>query len=611
MYSAGKHEICKKIFFEYLLTALTAMGTILIIRWLLKYSTYGLDFTDESFYLVWIANPFIYSGSLSQFGFVYHPLYILLNSDIAALRQANILITYGLTWSLAYIFLAELASCVKGNRIILLAVSAGLATSSFILFATWWLPTPSYNSLTLQSLLITAIGLILADKNTPRSSGVGGLLIGVGGWFSFMAKPSTAAVLAICVFIYLLLARKFSIRLFVLIATSVLVLLFISALLIDGSLIGFIKRYQLGFEYARNLLGANTFNAILRIDNFQLDKHSKIGMLLIFSSLFIALWSIITKHKKLWFIGILFSILFFAITSLLTFGQIHRSAELNAYQGLILFALTYAMVAIAYLFGGLRSLKAVSTQQWAIFVFFLAMPHIYAFGTGNNYWLSGSAAAVFWLLAGLTLLGPLIRIRASLRFILPIALAAQAVTAILLQTGLEHPYRQPQPLRLNTSVQKIGLQRSTLLLSKGYADYISSVVSVAQKGKFESNTPIIDLTGQSPGILFAMKAMNIGHAWTLGGYPGSFDFVKAGLLRFSCEEISRAWVLLEPQGPRPISSEIMREIGADFPAGFVLVGSWQTAEGASGNEVSREQLLFKPISPDETFANCKTMRGER
>lgn len=90
------------------LVALCAVGTVLLIWWLLRYSTYGIDFTDESFYLVWISNPFIYDGSITQFGFVYHPLYMLLGCDIAALRQANILITFALAWSWHTLFLPRL-----------------------------------------------------------------------------------------------------------------------------------------------------------------------------------------------------------------------------------------------------------------------------------------------------------------------------------------------------------------------------------------------------------------------------------------------------------------------------------------------------------------------
>jgi len=39
--------------------------------------------------LTWASNPFICDFSTTQFGFIYHPLYVLLGGDIATLRQAT------------------------------------------------------------------------------------------------------------------------------------------------------------------------------------------------------------------------------------------------------------------------------------------------------------------------------------------------------------------------------------------------------------------------------------------------------------------------------------------------------------------------------------------
>jgi hypothetical protein len=398
----------KKSPMENALVALCAAGTVLIISWLIRYSAYGIDFTDESFYLVWIANPFIYDGSISQFGFVYHPLYRLLGGDISALRQANILITFALAWGLAYFFLVSLAADLNESRIALPVVSASLATSAFILFDSW-LPTPSYNSLNIQSLLIAAIGLVLAEKNTDRKSITGWLLIGVGGWLAFMAKPSTALALAVGVFIYLLFARKFSIRMLALTAISVLVLLLFSAFLIDGSPVSFFNRLQLGMEFSKHLGGGHTMSQILRIDNFQLSGKFELSILLIAGAVFLAVRSMCVKNKKWQAIGLLISILFFSITALLTLGQIHRTVDLGQFQGLLIFAVIYAAVIVALALGRLQTLKSVSSQQWMIAALFMAMPHIYAFGSNSNYWKVGSSAAIFWLLAGLALLGPMIR----------------------------------------------------------------------------------------------------------------------------------------------------------------------------------------------------------
>lgn len=590
---------------EYVLVALCAASTVLLTSWLIRYGAYGIDFTDESFYLVWIFNPFIFDFSRTQFGFVYHPLYSLFGGDIVTIRQANVIITLVLAWVMAYFFLASLAPRIKGSQITLFVASSGFATTAFILFGTWLL-TPNYNSLALQALLVTVTGLVLADKNAHRKSVIGWLLIGAGGWLAFMAKPSTALALAVGALLYLLFARKLTFRLLALAATSALGLILVSALLIDGSLWGFVKRIQRGMEIGQVL--TDKLSNIFRIDNFYLVDKAKTAVYIISATLFVAMGSICAKSKKWSFIGLLVSVALFAITALLTLDQIHPDAGLGQFQALLVFGLVYAMTLTALAFGRLNALRGISAPQWAIAALFLVMPHIYAFGTGGNYWQSGSQAAIFWILAGLTILGPLIRERDSWLLVLPIVLAAQAVTAILLQTALEQPYRQPQPLRLNDTTIEFGPERSMLRLSAGYAAYMNDVTATARNANFKAGTSVIDLTGQSPGVLFAMAAKSIGHPWTLGGYPGSLPFLEAGLSRFSCEDIATAWVLFEPDGPRSISDTILPSFGVVFPSEYARIGTWNTAKGAGGYEASRTQELYKPINSQKSLMACNSLR---
>lgn len=592
------------------LIAFSVLGSVLVLGWLLNYSAYGIDFTDESFYLVWISNPFIYSGSATQFGFIYHPLFSLLGGDIAALRQANILITYGLAWSLVYFFLTSLGPGFKEDRYTLLATSAGLAISVFTLFDSL-LITPSYNSLTLQALLVCAIGLILSEKVVHRKSIIGWILIGVGGWLAFMAKPTTAIALAFSAFIYLLLSRKLSIRMLALSVATVTALLLISALLIDGSILRFIERFQFGLELSEQLGGGYTMELLLRIDRFLLNERIKIAFIWVFSALLIAFLSICTENKKWSIISHLISFTFFLFTASLTLGKIPGSAGFGEYQGLLVFALVFAVASAGLLLTRFKALVSISLSQWAIAILFGATPHIYAFGTNLNYWQAGGAAAIFWLLAGLVLIGPLIRERTSWLPLLPLAFATQAVTATLLQTGFEQPYRQPQPLRLNTSPLEIGSQKSTLILSQDYADYIASAISTAREAAFEPDTPMIDLSGRSPGILYSLGAQSIGQGWTIGGYPGSLKLAETALAHTACEKISTAWVLFEEDGPRSIPTELMLNLGAVFPDNYMLVGFWNTAESAGGDVSSRRQELYKPVMPSETLKACMSLRKER
>jgi len=416
--------------------------------------------------------------------------------------------------------------------------------------------------------------------------------------------------LSIVAFVYLLPAGKFSIRLLTISVVCALVLLLVSALIIDGSIVGFIKRIQLGIKFGEYLKGGHTLAQILRIDLFILGSKFKFIFFLTSSAIFIAIWCLYAEKKKWSVVGLFISIVFFAVTALSALDQIQYPIRLGRFQGLLIFAIVYASVIAVMVCGRLSALKAISAKQWSVAMLFFAMPHIYSFGTNSNYWDRGSSAAIFWLLGGVIILAPLIHGRVGLVIVFPIVLATQAITAIILQTGLEIPYRQPQPLRLNQTVLEIGPQKSTLILPHGYAEYISNAMTSAHNAGFEPKTPVIDLTGQSPGILYAIGAESIGHAWMIGGYPGSEAFVEAGLKQVSCEKNAHAWVLFEQKVKRTriIPADFMMRLGLDFPNDYEKVGTWQTAKGAGGFKTKRTQELYKPTYPEHSMKKCQALR---
>ncbi len=583
----------KSIAYRGTLLALSSIGTALVLGWLLKFSSYGFDFTDESFYLVWISNPFLYDASTTQFGFIYHPLYLLLNGDIANLRRSNIIVTFGLSWILAAVLLRTLIREESTHKPTLLVVAAGLAVSSLVIFDSW-LPTPSYNSLALQALLLCSIGLILADKSVSRQSIWGWLLIGMGGWLAFMAKPSTALGLAIGVFLYLILACKFSIRLLLLSIGTALILLVISALWIDGSVYIFIDRLRTGIEFASYLGGGHTLNEIIRLDDFQLNNAENLSIKIFGGVTFGAMWCAYSEKFLGKAVTTTISVFLLAAIVAVMTGFTHKVVEFGRFQDLIFWSLTFAAVAF-----GLTSLRRSTRQfihptHWAIALLFLVMPYFYAFGTNSNYWQAEGAAAIFWILAGVVLLAPLATAQKNWEFVLPMALATPLITGLLLQTGLENPYRQPQPLRLNSHVVELGTPNSNLVLSEETAEYLNNAKKAAHRAGFKSATPVIDLSGQSPGILYALQAKSIAQAWMIGGYPGSKKRLTEALARVSCAQLSDAWILIEPDGPRSLPTDILSTIGFTFPNDFVSVTAWKTSTGAGGYPFKRQQFLFKP-----------------
>lgn len=102
-------------------------------------------------------------------------------------------------------------------------------------------------------------------------------------------------------------------------------------------------------------------------------------------------------------------ICFFVITSVLIVGQAQLAVDFGNFKSLLIFGVVYAAVGFVLVFGRFKALSTITASQLAIALIFLVMPHFYAFGTNGNYWQAGGSAAIFWLLAGLTLLGPLLR----------------------------------------------------------------------------------------------------------------------------------------------------------------------------------------------------------
>ena len=184
-----------------LISSFCLISTILILYWVFKFSAYGIDFTDEGYYLHWISNPFLYKSSLSQFGYIYHPLYNFVDGNIVWLRRLNFFITFVLACTLVFLVINNLVKFDKINKVIQFVVSSGIAISSFTCV---YIQTPSYNHLTFQALLVTSIGIALIDVTKFNKNVLSYIIIGIGGWLTFMAKPTSAMGLAAIVLMYII-----------------------------------------------------------------------------------------------------------------------------------------------------------------------------------------------------------------------------------------------------------------------------------------------------------------------------------------------------------------------------------------------------------------------
>jgi hypothetical protein len=120
----------------------------------------------------------------------------------------------------------------------------------------------------------------------------------------------------------------------------------------------------------------------------------------------------------------------------------------------------------------------------------LAMPYVFAIGSGVNYWILGGMVAFFWALAALPWLKSIAPRSGSPLHLLPVAALSQLIGFMSLYAHSETPYRQPIPLLLNR--EAVSVRGSTLLLGPNYGAYFQDLQRISNAAGFTAGTPIID-----------------------------------------------------------------------------------------------------------------------
>jgi hypothetical protein len=591
---------------------LFGLSGVLIALWLSWLCTQGFDLTDESFYLIWMANPWHYPVSVSQFGFVLHPFYLLFDGDVANLRRANVAISmlFG-TW-LAYICLMQRAN--RLGRVELFMLSLAIGSTALVLFDNG-LITPSYNSLTLQGQMLAAAGLIMTEHpNATTCAGNGkiavrlmpAVMLGVGGALVFLAKPSSASLLAFVAIAYLVAAGKWHWRNVGPAGALAALLLILWVITVDGSAPAFSHRIGGGLIQAARLGGGHSLIDIFRVDIPHLDQLAQlmIGdalLLVLICRSAMAYWS--DRWPYIHIVGAGGTLLYI---SLLLSGNILSPLFINQFQELVILAVP--AIAMLFLLWPTRAGSSarsgptfVAVATWASAAMMGIMPFVFAFGTNAHYWQSAGKAAIFWLLGGLLLLpqrwGPFLS-----------AMIGVALTACLLVLGVQSPYRQPAGLTKYSG--SLVIQDHMLSVDRDFAAQIDIVRSNASLAGFEAGGGIIDLTGQSPGLVHLLRGRAMGQPWLIGGYRGSLAYAQAALKMETCNDLVRSWLLVEMPGERALPDGVLATFGANRNSDYIAAGSWMTAAGYRDGALPRRQYLLRPKREIPSAEDaCKKARG--
>ncbi|OPH82081.1 hypothetical protein [Nitrobacter vulgaris] len=600
---------------ERLALIISAVAAVGFVVTLLQNCSLGYDFSDEGYYLNWISGPSDFTPSISRFGYVYHPLYLMLDGNISSLRRANVLITFLLAVAACMCLLRRLAMETEGfsfwrsaDGIGLSIVAACSATLILILASSQWLPTPSYLSLTFQALLICCIGVGLAESSASLASIAGWIAIGIAGFLAFSAKPTSGVALPIFVTGLLAVTGRLKWRMLMIAAGVSGLAMLIQIFTIDGSIGAFIRHMRNGAELADELAVGHTLVESMRVGTFHLDLKEKIALAATTATVLLLVWLNYLEGCAANLIAATATAALAVLSAALVWQIISFPFDYRIYQGVQFLALLFAGVlgCVALQIGG--STLRLTRERAALAVFFAVLPYAFAFGSNLNYWRTGAAAAFFWTLAAIALLAPAKLVPGQGRSLLPVAVVAFVMAVVFMRHGMTHPYRQTAPLSESTSAAHFGGSGSTLLLTQDFAAYIGTLRSMAGIGGFRVRDPVIDLTGHYPGALFAIGAKPVGEAWLVGGYSGSDHVGERILESVSCVTLATAWILSEPAGLRHLSPDILDRSGIDIARDYETVGTLESPTGTYP-DTYKQQFLRPNRAPLDAVAACKVARA--
>ncbi|MCA1510368.1 hypothetical protein [Bradyrhizobium sp. NBAIM01] len=566
------------------LLGLSTATTAILFVWLLYYSGHGLDPSDEGYWLNAMTDPFAYSIKIPPnfFDFVLHWPYQWAGGDIAVLRIANVTLTMALGWILSFLTVRRLWTVAWPHAA---ALSAGIASLALVAFH-WRALTPNYYTLNVQSALMVIIGLLLADRPGRMGQVLGWLLIDLGGWTSFMARPTSAVAIALVVMLYVVALRR-KLLLPLLIAALVAVgLLIATAYLIGGGISGLVTRMSKGAEGITLLGAGHGVSHIIRIDPLE-TSFAQVAIAILVSTAVLLSTLMQFKHK-------LFTWLTVAAALTVTIEIALLGTDPISIKPSTLFLVSVFTCLGAMFHRKAMVLRTQTLTSIALTLIFLVLPHLLALSSRGNYWTVGSDAALFWMLAVVAFLSSLAQPERSAATLLPLTVSAQLLTASVVNAGMLKPWHQLKDLRAYDALTP--LPGGELVLSQPFHDYLATARAQARAAGLEVGIPVVDLSN-APTLLYVLETRALGLPWLLGGFPGSNAVAAKALGLETCADLAKSWVLVAPEGPRHLDQAgVMASFGAE-QADYVVAATFEVPVIDGYYPNAHRQFLLKPVRP--------------
>ncbi len=552
----------------------------------------GIDLTDEGYYLNSISLPFIFKSSYSQFGFLLHPVYLLVGGDLILFRLVGLILltTASAALILAFLRIPAIGVSLRRTDRILLAV-AGSSAALLSYFS--WIPTPSYNLLNLVGVLIIFTGWFeICRTDGEPSSGrwrrfIPVAVCGVGFAVVALVKPTTSAALAVVLtFLTLAFGRR---ALAAIICAGVVsfLLVVLVLMLIDGNPSAIIMRYHSALQ--NNELSRSGHDLRGMITGLELTLgYRGWGTLLLMAVLgplvSMALsadgWKLSTRLVTC---AVVLAIQFFLARPLITYNYSISFWSLGV--------LTMTGILTSRLLSRDVAPEIGEDRRYIALLLgaFLA-PVAVGFGTNVGIWQAAVHAGLFW-----TLTIALLVVLATPRTLqLPWLHFTMAATACLVIQAtifsVKRPYRIVGPLSEQTEWISSARSERVVKVDPATATYFRSLLTGARSAGFQVGTPIIDLTGIGPTTQYLLGGEPVGLAWISGGYPGSRDLALHAISKVPSAKLQQSWILTAPAGQDSLPTDILKTLGLRFP------DEYEEVVRARTSFKNEEHILWQPRS---------------
>lgn len=544
--------------FSVVARSLSLLSASLIIIVFFLLSNRGLDFTDESYYLL----NFLYwqelDANVTFFGAFFDLPFQFVGGRIPLIRVFGFGLLIAASWYFGGRTLAYFGRC-SGNqqgvdRLTMVVVSISIAYLYYGFFGT--LRTPSYNLLTLVCMMLST-GIVfdyLSADTKPSTGFLAGLAYGAVIIILVLTKATAAAAMvglhAFLFFTYL--GRRAPSTILTIIPGAVLaVFLFLSVFSLIQPNWFDVLRNGVDLINSTDNRGGLVLSAFREfswaVQLYIAQHYYEYGLIFLVHVLF--LLGLGRRYPGITGYWVLLLILGFTTFVSLSSKQVTWLLP-SAY---VMFLLWTSEVLLRDRITLIRRDLVVL----ALPAFLAAMALAFSWGS-NMSLLKHSNMAVAFPVLGVFILGVRIRSLGILRHwqfsavVLLLTLPA-LVFAVRPWWDVVNTYRLDTPLSQQEHALSMAHGTGPILVDAATKTKVDQFRKILHEAGFQDGDSMLDLTGDAPGLVYVAGAKPMGVAWLLGGYEGSSESTKKTLALVGQNRLRCAWLLSSEDSPRRIT----------------------------------------------------------